>query len=328
MKALITGIAGFAGSHLAEHLLAAGDEVIGVTHEVPSGLPAGLEGRVKLNLADAGDQLMMAELLEEERPEAVYHLAARARVGEAWANLEATYRDNILGQLGLLEAIRTTCVRSRPPRVLVIGSYEEYGEVAAAQPPVREEAPLRPLSPYGVSKVTQDLMGLQYFLSFGIPVVRVRPAGHIGPRQADGFAVPDFARKIAEVEAGLARSPILVGNLKTQRDLTDVRDVVRAYRLLIERGVPGEVYNVGSGRVESMRFVLDFLLGESTADMSYEEDKSEFRPSDVSITHPDTTRLRAATGWAPAIPLEDSLRAVLKEWRGRVTRRPGDQETK
>jgi GDP-4-dehydro-6-deoxy-D-mannose reductase len=320
MKALVTGIAGFAGSHLTEHLLEAGDEVIGVALQAPGDLPEALEGGIRLYRGDAGDQVRMAEILEGERPDAVYHLAARAKVGAAWSNLEATYRDNILTQLGLLEAIRTTCHRAGLPRVLVVGSYEEYGEVPASQPAVREEAPLRPLSPYGVTKAAQDLMGLQYFLSFGIPVIRVRPAGHIGPRQSEGFVVPDFARKVAEVEAGRARSPILVGNLKTQRDLTDVRDVVRAYRLLMERGVAGEVYNVGSGRVETMGFVLDFLLGESPVDIAFEADKSELRPSDVSVTHPDTTRLRALTGWAPAIPLEQSLRDVLTEWRDRVTR--------
>ncbi len=217
-------------------------------------------------------------------------------------------------QLSLLEAIVTM---GTAPTVVVVGSNEVYGKPVRL--PVDETHPFRPVTPYGVSKVAQDIMGLQYHLAFGIPVVRVRPFNHIGPRQSEGFVVADFARQVARIEAGLQEPVIRVGNLQARRDFTDVRDVVRAYYALSIQGDAGDVYNVGSGKAHTIQEILDILLAASRVPIQVEVDPARLRPSDVPEIVCDASKLRQKTGWKPAIPFEQSILDTLEEWRHRVT---------
>ncbi|HOG48108.1 MAG TPA: GDP-mannose 4,6-dehydratase [Anaerolineae bacterium] len=315
-RAFITGIAGFAGSHLAEHLLGAGYEVSGLS------LPAGgthnidaIKGRLRLYLGDMEDTGWLRGVLADIRPDYVFHLAAQAAVPQAWASPGPTLVNNILGQLNLIEALLALELR---PRLLIIGSADEYGLVRPDELPVRETNPLRPNNPYSVSKIAQDYLGYQYFLSHHLPIVRLRPFTHIGPRQGTGFVTADFAKQIAEAEAGL-RPPLLrVGNLTARRDFTDVRDVVHAYTLALERGEPGEVYNVGSERAYSIQEVLEVLLGLSRLPLQVEPDPARLRPSDVPELVSDCTKLRERTGWRPNHTLNETLRDVLEYWRERV----------
>jgi GDP-4-dehydro-6-deoxy-D-mannose reductase len=238
-------------------------------------------------------------------------------VGESWDDPGATLTNNILAQLHVLQA----ALKLKPlPRVLVVGSNEEYGGVQARV--VNEAAPLCPVTPYGVSKVTQDLMGLQYFLSHHLPVIRVRPFNHIGPRQAPTFAIASFARQIARIEAGKQRPVLSVGNLKVQRDFTDVRDVAAAYVAAVERGQPGEVYNVGSGRLRVLEDAVRTLLGLTERRIQVKAQAGRRRPVEVPGHRCDATRLRRTTGWRPVYRFDRSLRDTLDYWRERegVTR--------
>jgi GDP-4-dehydro-6-deoxy-D-mannose reductase len=249
----------------------------------------------------------------------VFHLAAQPFVPQSWADPWDTFETNLRSQLNLFEALLR---RGAPARMLVVGSNEEYGLVSPDSLPLRENSPLRPDSPYGVSKVTQDYLGLQYFLSHQLPVVRVRPFNHIGPRQSEKFVAPAFARQIASIEAGLAPPVIKVGNLTAQRDFTDVRDMMRGYRLAIEKGEPGEVYNIGSGTPRSVQQLLDILLGLSAVPIRVEQDPDRMRPSDNPIAYCDASKFATCTGWQPIIPFAQTLRDVLDDWRQRVRRSP------
>jgi GDP-4-dehydro-6-deoxy-D-mannose reductase len=312
VKALITGISGFVGSHLAEYLLEATDWQVAGTLFGPYGNIANLHGRLELYPAELSRLEVMTFILEQARPDAIYHLAAQplvsASVQDPWGTLET----NIRVQLNVLEGV----ARVNPAiRVLVVGSSEEYGLVRPEDLPIGEDTPLRPSSPYALSKVAQDYMGLQYHLSHKLHVVRARPFNHIGPRQRPGFVAPDLASQVAAAEAG-QRAPVLaVGNLNVRRDFCDVRDVVRAYHLLIAQGKPGEVYNIGSGISHSIRELLDTLLSFSTVPIEVRQDPARQRPADVPDVVCDATRIREHTGWQPAIPFEQSLRDILEYWR-------------
>ncbi|HIC94455.1 MAG TPA: SDR family oxidoreductase [Anaerolineae bacterium] len=315
MKALITGIAGFAGSHLAEYLLAHTDlEVCGVIHRRDDNI-AHLRDRLMLFRGDLRDYDFVSSVLARTRPDLIFHLAAQAFVPASWRDPWDTLESNIRSQLNVLRAAVELGLEAK---VLVVGSNEEYGLVRPEDLPLRETAPLRPDNPYGVSKVAQDMLGLQYRLSHGLHTVRVRPFNHIGPRQSERFVASAFAKQIAEVEANLRPPVIRVGNLSAKRDFTDVRDVVRAYWLILNRGEPGEVYNIGSGVPRSIRELLDILLGLSKVEISVKQDPSRLRPSDVPISYCDFTKLRERTGWQPTIPFEESLRDVLNYWRQKI----------
>ena len=315
MRALITGIGGFAGSHLADYLLAKTDwQLVGcVLNECDT--PAHLQDRVSCQAVDLCDPDAARRLLEQVAPDIIFHLAALATVGDSWRNPWPILYNNIRSQLNLLQALVDLGAR---PRMMVVGSNEEYGLVKAEELPLTEESPLRPNSPYGVSKVAQDMLGLQYYLSHQLPVIRVRPFNHIGPRQAPGFVAPDFARQIAQAEVGQRPPCMAVGNLEAQRDFTDVRDTVRAYYLAVTHGVPGQVYNIGSGESHSIAELLEVLLRYSRIQIKVEADPTRLRPSDVPIVRCDATKFRALTGWQPQIRFETSLRDVLDDWRGRV----------
>jgi GDP-4-dehydro-6-deoxy-D-mannose reductase len=249
------------------------------------------------------------------RPDRVYHLAAQSSPHDSWRDPATTLRTNILGLAHLLEALRREAPRAR---VLVVGSAEEYGQVPLERQPIAEDSELRPASPYAVSKVSQGFLALQYALGHGMALVRTRTFNHTGPGRGDGFAESSFARQIAEIEAGSRPPEIRVGNLEAVRDFSDVRDVVEAYAQLLEAGLPGEVYNVCSGRGVRIREVLDRLLALSEARIEVRVDPGRLRPADTPSLVGDPGRLRRATGWEPRVPLEQTLRDLLDDWRRRV----------
>jgi GDP-4-dehydro-6-deoxy-D-mannose reductase len=325
-RALITGITGFAGGHLAAHLLASGDiEVYGVAHAIGYGLEH-LGHAIPLVIADLQDPQVVEDVLLDVRPDHIYHLAAQAYVPAAWQAPWNTFENNVRPELNMLELMVHQRLQAR---LLVVASNEVYGVVAPEKLPVHESVLLEPNNPYGVSKVVQDLMARQYFLSHGVDVIRARAFNHLGPRQSPQFVAANFARQIAEAEAGLREPVVRVGNLEAQRDFTDVVDIVRAYALLMNKGRTGEAYNIGSGQPRSVRDLLDSMLAMSSVEVRVEQDWARMRPVDVSVIYGDIAKLRKDTGWEPAIPFEESLCRVLAYWR-EVVRKPGyhcDEET-
>ena len=319
MRILITGITGFVGSHFAEYALARGCEVVGSyrwrsnTENIDH-----LRGRLELVECNLRDMNSATHLVEAARPDRVIHLAAQSFVGTSWQAPAETFITNTVSQVNLLEAVRA---RSPQARFLVIGSSEEYGFVSEDELPITEDNPLRPLSPYAVSKVAQDLMGYQYFKSYGMHIVRSRAFNHEGPRRGDVFVTSSFARQIAEIERGIRTPVIAVGDLKARRDYSDVRDIVRGYWMLLEGGEPGEVYNLCSGRAWVIQDILDFLLGEARVNgIGVQEDPARLRPSDVPVLRGDATKALGAVGWRPTIPFEQTLRDILDYWRARLAR--------
>jgi GDP-4-dehydro-6-deoxy-D-mannose reductase len=317
LRALITGVAGFAGSHLAEYLLAHTDLAVWGLDFRTGGNVAHLTDRLCFVQADLNEPDAVTAAIEQVRPDYVFHLAARATPSANWQDPWITIHDNLRGQFNVLEALVKASI---PARVLVIGSGDSYGLVEPQDLPVTETVPLRPNNPYAVSKAAQDLLGFQYFATYKLPVVRVRPFNHIGPRQSDAFVAANFARQIAEAEAGLTEPVIRVGNLTARRDFTDVRDIVHGYWLLLRDGAPGEVYNLGSERAVPIERLLQILLGMSRRPIRMETDPARLRPSDVPILVSDCRKARLLTGWRPEIPLEQSLADVLDYWRIRVRR--------
>jgi len=316
VKVLVTGVAGFVGGHLVEFLDAEhrAVEVFGLTRPHGSA-PLALPGRVSLVEADLEDASSVQAAVDLVRPDRIVHLAAQSSVHRSWADPAGTLRTNVQGLLHLLEAIRKGALA---PRVLVVGSSEEYGLVHPGDIPVREDAPLRPNSPYAVSKVAQGYLALQYALSHHMGIVRTRTFHHTGPRRGEAFAESSFARQLAEIEAGRRPPVIQVGNLESVRDFSDVRDVVRAYWALLDRGDAGEVYNVCSGTGVRVRDVLQTLVEASGLDVEVRVDTERLRPSDVPALVGDPARLRAAAAWQPRHSLADSLRDLLRYWRERV----------
>ena len=319
MRILITGVTGFVGSHFAEYALARGVEVV-ASYRWRSNTENIEHIRHRLELVECNlrDMSSAHHLVEVARADWIIHLAAQSFVGTSWQAPAETFMTNTVSQINLLEAVR---VRSPQARFLVIGSSEEYGFVSEEELPITEANPLRPLSPYAVSKVAQDLMGYQYFKSYGMHIVRTRAFNHEGPRRGDVFVTSNFARQIAEIERGLRPPVIAVGDLKSRRDYTDVRDIVRGYWLLLERGEPGEVYNLCSGRAWVIQDILDFLLAEARVQgISIQEDPARLRPSDVPVLRGDATKALTAVGWRPEIPFEQTLRDILDYWRDRMDR--------
>jgi GDP-4-dehydro-6-deoxy-D-mannose reductase len=298
MKALVTGAGGFVGTALVGHLESAGDEVVGIDH---------------VTGPDITDPAGVRDAVARHRPDAVYHLAAVTHIGASWDAPLEVFRVNAEGTLNVLSA----CAAAGVGRVLVVGSADEYGAVRPEDLPLTEEAPLRPLTPYGASKVAADSLALQSFLGQGLPVIRVRAFNHTGATQSERFMIPGLARRIAAAERD-GRKEVPVGSLEPVRDYTDVADVVVAYRLLVERGEPGEVYNVCSGVGRSVAEVADQLLALARHAIELVPDPALLRPVEVPRLVGDNRRLREATGWAPAITFEQTLAAVLDRWRAEV----------
>jgi GDP-4-dehydro-6-deoxy-D-mannose reductase len=293
MRALITGGKGFVGHWLAAHLKDRGDEVVVIDIET-----------------DVADGAAVGRVMADVVPEAVYHLAAMTHVGESWEHPGQVLRVNVLGTAEILAAARSI---ESSPRVLIVSSAEVYGVVTPAELPLGEDTPTRPASPYAASKLAAEAVALQAWRGYGQPVIVVRPFNHIGPGQSPNFFVPALAKRIVDARRSGARS-LPVGTLTTRRDFTDVRDVVAAYRLLVERGVPGEVYNVCSGRDVAMSEVATELLELAGADLTLETDAALVRPVDVPVLRGSAERLREATGWEPHIPLATTLADVLTSW--------------
>lgn len=300
MKALITGAAGFVGRHLTTHLESHGDEVHGVDRE---------------NGPDLLDADGWLALVDELRPEAVYHLGGFSDVGGSWNTPNATFRVNAEGTLNVLQA----CVSAGVQRVVAVSSADVYGRVTMGELPLTEDNPLRPVSPYAASKIAADYLALQAHLGYGLEVMRVRAFNHLGTGQTNRFVAPALAERIAlnELEGG---EVVPVGNMTPRRDFTDVRDVVRAYRLLIEHGEPGEAYNVCSGHDIAISELADRLVAKAARPMRLEGDPSLQRPVDVPVLRGDYTQLHKATGWEPEIDLDQTLSDLLEEWRSRVDR--------
>ena len=317
MRLLITGITGFVGSHMAEYALAQGAEVFGSarwrsrTENIEH-----LKDKIQLVECDLRDVASTRRLLETTSPTHVVHLAAQSFVGTSWHSPAETMSTNITSQMNLLEGMRALKLEAR---FLAIGTSEEYGLVHPDELPIKETNPLRPLSPYAVSKVAQDMMGFQYFRSYGLPIVRTRAFNHEGPRRGEVFVTSNFAKQVAEIEAGLRKPVMFVGDLTPRRDYSDVRDIVQGYWMLLDRGDPGEVYNLCSGRPWAIQQVLDFLLDASRVKgITVELDHARLRPSDVMVLDGDSSKIRKAVGWQVSIPFERTLEDLLAYWRERI----------
>ncbi|MDX1503722.1 MAG: GDP-mannose 4,6-dehydratase [Thermoanaerobaculia bacterium] len=319
MRALITGITGFAGSHLAEYLLAEQPQVeVWGTRRWRSRMDNvhHLVDRVELREADLRDAAAVHKLLAEARPDLIFHLAAQSFVPTSWVGPAETLSTNIEGQVHIFESIRALGL---DPVVQIACSSEEYGLVHRDEVPITEDNPLRPLSPYAVSKVAQDLLGYQYFRSYGLKAIRTRGFNHTGPRRGEVFVTSNFARQLVAIELGLQEPVIEVGNLDAVRDFTDVRDTVRAYWLAATRGEAGEAYNIATGHGITIRDLLARLVELSDAEPEIRVDPARLRPSDVEILIGDASKLKAATGWEPRVPLEKTLADLLAYWRETLT---------
>lgn len=314
MRSLITGVSGFAGSHLADYLANQSNTEVWGCDRIGARRPFHPTA-LRLQEVDLCDPTATRALLEQLQPDSIYHLAGQAFVGSSWADPWDTLETNLRAQTNLLEAMRAVCPSAR---MLVVGSNEEYGRLQPEDLPVRETTPLRPDSPYGVSKIGQDMLGLQYYLSYGLHIVRVRPFNHIGPRQNPKFVAPAFASQIAAIEAGRQPPTLRVGNLMARRDFTDVRDMVRAYALALTQGEPGEVYNIGSGRSRGIQELLDLLLSFSTRPITVEVDPTRLRPSDVAEAVCDAGKFKTRTGWTPTRPFEQTLKDLLDYERAQL----------
>ena len=314
MRVLITGITGFAGSHLADLCLEKSDvELYGIirwrsrTENIDH-----IWNRLRLLECDLRDATSTRDVVEEVRPDWIFHLAAQSFVPTSWKAPSESLSTNIIGQLNVFEAVRKLGLDCR---IQIACSSEEYGMVYPDEVPIKETNPLRPLSPYGVSKVGQDMLGYQYFMSYGMDVVRTRGFNHTGPRRGPVFVCSDFAKQIVDIEKKLRPPVIRVGNLDARRDFTDVRDMVRGYWLALEKGKLGEVYNICSGESMAIKEMLDVLIELSGVEVTIEEDPTRMRPSDVQVLEGDNGRFRADTGWEREIPIEKTFADLLDFWR-------------
>lgn len=314
-KALITGIAGFVGSHLAEYLISKNFEVFGFYHPShDSRNLKSIQGKLKLYPIDILDQKSIESAIKNITPDYVFHLAASSSPAQSFKEPVKTMENNIFGQISLLDAI----VKFSPhAKVLIIGSAEEYGAIDKKDLPLNENSPLKPASPYAVSKIAQDFLGYQYFLHSNLHVVRVRPFNHIGPRQSTAFVVPAFANQIAQIELK-GEGVIKVGNLNSYRDFTDVRDIVQAYLLALLEGVEGEVYNIGSGKLTKISEILKTLLSFSNLKIKVEVDKTRFAPVEIKAISCDFSKFHKATGWQPKIPLKTTLFDTINYERNKL----------
>jgi GDP-4-dehydro-6-deoxy-D-mannose reductase len=310
MRALVTGISGFVGGHLAEHLVAEGDVVVGLSASGrwPAEL-AELGKTVRIEQFDLVEQTEadLADFIRRKQPEVIYHLAAQSNPQGSVADPRGTWTLNLGGSLNLLEAVKAS---GQKPRVVLVGSGVCYGNPAPEFIPVSENCPLRPNNPYAASKAAVDLLGIEQYLAHGMDVVIVRPFNHAGPRQLPRYVLAGFAFQVAEVEYG-RRSYLEVGNLEIIRDFTDVRDVVRAYRLLGQSGQPGEIYNLGSGRGTKLANALEYLCSRSTTTVQVQVNAVRVRSVDQPLLVANASKLRAAVGWEPRYSIEQTLADML-----------------
>ena len=319
MRVLITGVTGFAGSHLAEFILAEHPdaEVFGTmrwrsrTENIRD-----VESKIQLLECDLRDSSSAKQLMERVNPDRIFHLAAQSFVPSSWNAPAESLTTNIIGQLNVFEAVRAM---KTDPWIQIACSSEEYGMVYENELPIKETNPLRPLSPYAVSKVGQDYLGYQYRQSFGLKVIRTRGFNHDGPRRGDVFVSSNFAKQIVMIEKGKKPPVMYVGNLEARRDFTDVRDMVRGYWLALDGNCePGEAYNLCSGTDYCIQDVLDMLIEMSGQKVEVREDPERLRPSDVPVLLGDASKFKSATGWEPTIPYEQTLQDMLDYWRAEI----------
>ena len=308
MKALIIGVTGFVGKYLVDELSCAGWDVSGTRLPTES---ADLD--IPVYGLDILDAASVKNLLRKVSPDHVFHLAAQSSVAISWKQPALTVDVNIKGVVNLLEAVREM---ETPPRVLLIGSGDEYGYIQPEELPICEDTALRPGNIYACTKIAQGMLGQIYARAYGLEIVIIRAFNHIGRGQTDTFVVPGFCKQIAEIESKNDKGYIKVGNLEVKRDFTDVQDIVKAYHLLAEKGESGEIYNVGSGNSIAIADILEILIKLSNVKIIVEQDPQRMRPSDTPEVRADISKLVECTGWKPEIALEDTLRDVLEEWRG------------
>ncbi|MFC1917410.1 GDP-mannose 4,6-dehydratase [Chloroflexota bacterium] len=313
--ALITGINGFVGSHLAGYLLEKGLRVCGMVRRNSSLEDIqGIAGRLYLLAADLTSARGVQEVVIRTKPDYIFHLASASSVFQSWQKPAVVMKTNVIGTVNLFEAVRKAGIQ---PVIQVAGSSEEYGMIYPDELPVKESNALRPLSPYAVSKVTQDKLSYQYFRSYGLKTVVTRAFNTTGPGRPPLYVTSNFARQVAEIEKG--RKPVIqVGNLKAQRDFSDVRDVVRAYWLAGQHGEPGEVYNICSEKARTIQEVLDLLVSLSGRNIKIRQNPARMRPADIEVIRGDATKFRNRTGWQPEIPFVETMSDLLDYWRARV----------
>jgi GDP-4-dehydro-6-deoxy-D-mannose reductase len=314
LRALVTGAAGFVGRHLTARLLSEGHEVSGLVHPADGG-PGSLGPRIEVYALDILDDGALGAAVRDAAPDAVFHLAAFSNPEGSWKEARRTLEINIIGAHNLLSAAKET---GRKPRVLLVGSAQQYGDVPPEAQPIGEEREQRPLTPYAVSKTSQELLGRRAFWSDELPVYVTRSFNHTGPGQSDGYVSSSFARQVAELEKGIREPVIRVGNLGARRDFTDVRDVAAAYCAILERGQPGRPYNVCRGEAVKIREVLDELVRLSRVPVEVVVDPERYHALDAPLLVGDPTRLSAETGWSPRYSLGETLRDLLDDWRSRL----------
>ncbi|CAN5726078.1 GDP-mannose 4,6-dehydratase [soil metagenome] len=315
-EVMITGAGGFVGGHLIAELERETQwEIIGLERR-----PSSARGRVRMLVCDLQDRGLVERTVARYRPDYIVHLAAQSYVPQALASPADTIVNNSVSQINLSEACRSAGIN---PVFLVIGSAEVYGFAGPEEMPLDENQPFRPGNPYAVSKITQDMLGYQYFKTYGMKMVRLRPFNHFGPGQSDRFVLSSFARQIAQAERGRIEPTVLTGDLSSERDFCDVRDVVRGYRLALDHALPGEAYNIGSGVARPVGSLLNMLIGMAEIPIEIRRDPARMRPSDVQVLVGDARKFQGATGWEPRIPIEDSLLDILNYWRAEL-RSPDD----
>lgn len=317
-KALIIGAAGFVGSYLAKELMEHHGMEVHATRLAREQLE--IQG-AQIHVLDILNKEEIVSLLYQVRPDYIFHLAAQSSVSVAWKNPGLTIDINVKGSVNVMDAVRELFYK---PRVLLIGSGEEYGHIRECETPIKEDNHLRPGNIYAATKVCQNMIAGIYAQAYDMNLIMVRAFNHIGPCQMPIFVVSDFCKQVAEIEAGKKEPVMYVGNLAAERDFTDVRDVVRAYALLVQKGKPGETYNVGSGHAHEIREILDLIISLSSADIKVEIDQNKIRPVDVPIIEADITKLRDVTGWEPAIPLRQTIQETLDYWRAALKHSGGE----
>ena len=311
MKTLIIGGAGFVGGYLIEHLKTSYDWDIAVT-KLPHETIDTVDDSIRAFDLDILDKDSIVSLLNIVKPDYIFHLAAQSSVALSWQNPALTVDINIKGTINVLDAIRDTGLS---PRILLIGSGEEYGHVQPHEIPIREDNNTRPGNIYAATKVCQNMIGNIYSSAYNMDIMMVRAFNHIGPKQAPLFVISDFCKQVAEIEKGLNEAIISVGNLSAKRDFTDVRDVVNAYGLLMKKGIKGEMYNVGSGEAIEIRAILDLILSFSSKDIEVEVNPNKLRPVDVPIIEADIQKLTSITSWQRSFSLNETIEETLNYWR-------------